>query len=259
MADRTGHLVRIEGLQSAREHNGKLARVLSGALARSATEVHSHAAAPERVPVQLIDGARARLCVRPANLHRAYEPHPFELVCRGTAGDALARILDGFADGAVAYVHYVRQATTSFGAPTIFRGAFDFGRDGCATMDATTIARATSDHTALHVKIAGVPDAVELVLVADRAGDDTAGEQLWYDAGVPRELWRVPVDADARNAALDGREAQALAFQRGVSGHFGQPGVGDDHPSYAAFLQAMAVLVAGCSCPNGHERPGTAV
>jgi hypothetical protein len=243
-----GELVRIEGLQSAQEHNGKLGRVLPMPAAEGTD-------APERIAVQLVDGARPKLRVRPANLHRAYEPIPFREVCVGDSSKALTWVLEQSGPGSMACVHYARQSKTPFGAPQVFRGAFDYtlGK-GCEAMDKATLAKATSEHTSLHIKISAVADALEIVLISEL--DEKSGDQTWYDIGLPREVWKVPLGMETRNKALDGSSDESKAFQETVATYFGNPGPGEERPSYLAFNQAMAVVVSGCRCPGGHKRAG---
>lgn len=260
-----GQLVYIEGLQSQPHYNGQLARVLgSRAQAQpSAASTPAESAEEARVPVELDGGKRDRLRVKPRNLRAAYTPAPFAEFALGNVATALRALLERAPAGALACVHYFRAGVTDFGAPELFQGAFEFSAaDGCPTMDEAVLCKATSGHASLHVKLLGIEDAIEVVLLAAPAADHAAGgEQRWLDVGVPRSMWRAPVEAEPRRAALDADNAEARAFRSAAEAAFaGQTPGPSVSPLQLVYQRAMAVLVSGCCCPNKqHVRPAGGV
>lgn len=88
-----GDLLRIEGLQNATQHNGKLCCVL---------ELPTDDDADARVVVRPMERGRgplpAELRVRAANLRRAYVPEPGAEIAKGGATSALAEVMSLFPD-----------------------------------------------------------------------------------------------------------------------------------------------------------------
>lgn len=238
-------LVYLFGLQRSHQYNGKLARVLS---APASTENSAEVEAG-RVPVQVLDGSREALRAKPDNLKKAYIPSAFQEICRGDVHEVLTDILSGFPDEAVAHCHYTRQGKTSFGAPQLFGGVFNFTtKTGCDRLDREQLQEVCKDYTAVHVKVLGIEDAVELVILGEQS--DPEHPQVWLDVGLPRNFWCLPADSQRRTAALEVDEKEPHAFQSGLSEHFGDGTTQNSHPAFYAFTQSMNIAVRGCPCED---------
>ncbi|KAG8460032.1 hypothetical protein KFE25_014177 [Diacronema lutheri] len=247
-----GALVRIEGLQTATQHNGRNAWVV-GAVDGTIDGTNDDATAASapgdaRVCVRLVgDGGTAdvsgpTLRVRPANLRPAYVPEANALVCAGgSAQAALAAVMARFPAGATAVVHYSRDEQSReelrrTHQARLFRGNFDFADGRCSTLPRAQFKQATSKCCALHVRVCDVPnDGVELILFARPAATDAARQ--WRDGGLPRELWRLPCNVSARKRALDtlseGGGTGIIALLADFLAH------GRDEPTTFTFREAL--------------------
>lgn len=260
-----GELVRIEGLQNAREHNGRLGWVVAAPAAGGGGE---QPPADARAVVRLAGDRGAddpdhgpELRVRPANLRPAYYPKPWGEICEGSAEYALGKVLALFPDDATAVVHYFREDQSSeqlsrSRRANLFTGSFDVLHSGeCNTMPRATCEQATSKTCALHVKIMDVPgDSVELILVGQQ--EQGRRRRVWRDGGLPRELGRVPLRAARRTKAIESDTPAARAFQRLMFERFlGAPNKSEDDPAFYVFKGAveLAIGTRACSCHSAQQ------